>query len=249
MNLNSIKVLITGGASGIGLGLCKRLHEFGAEIIVIDLDNEKIKDLKKKYKHINFFTCDITDFDALDSCLEDIFNLVGIPDVLVNNAGIMTNSPLIDLFNKKDKRHSYELWKKTLDVNLNSAFYLTSCIVEKMINFRKKGLIINMSSISSNGNAGQSAYSAAKAGLEALTKVWARELGPMNIRCVAIAPGFTNTSGTQNALEEQKLKKWITDTPLKRLAQTEEIVSALIFVIENDFFNGRILQIDGGLKI
>ena len=131
MNLNSLKVLITGGASGIGFGLSESLYKYGAEVIVLDLDNEKIKNLRLKYEGIKFFTCDITDFDKLDSCLDSIFNSVGIPDVLVNNAGIMTNSPLIDLFNKKDKRHSYELWKKTLDVNLNSAFYLTSCIVEK----------------------------------------------------------------------------------------------------------------------
>tara|TARA_B100001250_G_scaffold412252_1_gene442976 strand:- start:381 stop:1130 length:750 start_codon:yes stop_codon:yes gene_type:complete len=249
MKINSLKVLITGGASGIGLGLCKKLDNLGAKVIVIDINENQINKLKKKSSNIDFYCCDITDYNSLDLCLESIVNSQGVIDVLVNNAGLMTSAPLIDLFNTKDKRHSAQLWKKTLDVNLNSAFYLTSCIVENMINARKKGIIINMSSISAKGNAGQSAYSAAKAALEALTKVWSKELGPFGIRCAAIAPGFTNTKGTQCALEEKKLSKWVTQTPIKRLAEIDEIVNALIFVIENDFFNGKTLQIDGGLTI
>ena len=249
MDTTSINVLVTGGASGIGLGLSKKLNKLGSKVIVIDKNEEQVVTLKNELPNIEFFNCDITNYNSLDICIENIYDSIGCLDVLVNNAGLMTSAPLIDLFNTKDKRHSAELWKRTLDVNLNSAFYLTSCIVEKMISERRKGLIINMSSISANGNAGQSAYSAAKAAIEALTKVWAKELGSMGIRCAAIAPGFTNTTGTQCALEEQKLSKWVSQTPVKRLAEIDEIVKALIFVIENDFYNGKTLQIDGGLTL
>ena len=118
-----------------------------------------------------------------------------------------------------------------------------------MVEHRTKGLIINVSSISANGNVGQSAYSAAKAAVNALTVTWSKELGMFGIRSTAIAPGIVDTSSTQRSLSEANIRKWKKNTPLGRLGKLEEISESVKFIIENDFFNGRILEIDGGLKI
>ena len=126
---------------------------------------------------------------------------------------------------------------------------MTVNVADKMVRSRSKGVIINISSISSYGNAGQSAYSAAKAALNALTVTWSKELGMFGIRCVAIAPGFIDTTSTRAALTEAKIKTYSNATPLGRLGKTDELLHAVVFIIENDFYNGTILNLDGGLKL
>ncbi|MCL4127296.1 UNVERIFIED_CONTAM: hypothetical protein GTU68_056681 [Idotea baltica] len=116
-----------------------------------------------------------------------------------------------------------------------------------MIMTRTKGVIINISSISARGNAGQSAYSAAKAGLESMTVVWAKELGSFGIRCVAVAPGFMNTESTNDAVTQEVLDHVKKETPIRRLGKAEDIADAVKFVIQSDYMNGKTLQIDGGL--
>ena len=126
---------------------------------------------------------------------------------------------------------------------------MTACIVEKMITTRTRGVVVNISSVSAGGNAGQSAYSAAKAGVNALTAVWAKELSPMGIRVVAVAPGFTETDSTKEAVSETALRETIKRVPLRRLGQPEEIAEGVLSVIRNDFFNGKVLELDGGLIV
>src|SRR6202044_1918411 len=111
------------------------------------------------------------------------------------------------------------MWEKVLSTNLSAAFYTSKHVVEAMLKKRKKGVIVNISSVSARGNAGQSAYSAAKAGLEALTKVWAKELAPMGIRCFAVAPGFCDTDSTHAAISDRVLEETIKRVPLKRLGK------------------------------
>jgi 3-oxoacyl-[acyl-carrier protein] reductase len=118
-----------------------------------------------------------------------------------------------------------------------------------MVSKRQKGVIINISSISAKGNAGQSAYSAAKAAINALTVTWSKELGMFGIRCNAIAPGFFDTDSTHQELDESKLKAYQKNTPVGRLGKTDEIVDAIEFIIGNDYYNGSILELDGGLVI
>jgi 3-oxoacyl-[acyl-carrier protein] reductase len=145
--------------------------------------------------------------------------------------------------------HDPEAWNKVLAANLTSVFYMTSCVVEKMISTRTKGVIVNISSVSASGNAGQSAYSAAKAGVNALTAVWAKELSPMGIRVAAVAPGFTETESTKEAVSETMLRETIKRVPLRRLGRPAEIADGVLSVITNDFFNGKILELDGGLIV
>ena len=114
---------------------------------------------------------------------------------------------------------------------------------------RTKGIIINISSISAKGNVGQSAYSVAKSGLEILTKIWAKELSSFNIRVACIAPGFFNTKSTHSSLSKFHIEHLKTNTPTKRLGKVKELMLAINFIIKNEFFNGKVLSLDGGLEI
>jgi 3-oxoacyl-[acyl-carrier protein] reductase len=118
-----------------------------------------------------------------------------------------------------------------------------------MLRRRKKGVVINLSSISAHGNPGQSAYSAAKAGVNALTRTWAKELGGFGIRFVSIAPGFLDTASTRAALSEPILSRLQEQIPLRRLGEVEHIYQTVRFIIENDYVNGTVLEIDGGLTV
>jgi 3-oxoacyl-[acyl-carrier protein] reductase len=118
-----------------------------------------------------------------------------------------------------------------------------------MVQHRTKGVIVNVTSVSARGNAGQSAYSAAKAGLGALTMVWAKELNPMGIRVFAIAPGFIDTASTHGAMTEVNLASVVKKIPLRRLGSVGELVGAFFAVLENDYFNARTLELDGGVLV
>jgi 3-oxoacyl-[acyl-carrier protein] reductase len=147
------------------------------------------------------------------------------------------------------EKHDIAMWNRVLSTDLSSVFYMTSCVVEKMITTRTKGVIVNISSVSAAGNAGQSAYSAAKAGVNALTATWAKELSVMGIRVVGIAPGFIETESTKEALSDATLQETVKKVPLRRLGKPEEIAQGVVSVIENDYFNGKVYELDGGLVI
>lgn len=249
MNIADANILITGGGKGIGNFLALSLSSIAAKVVVIDNDKQAIASIDKS-SNIACYCCDLTNPEDVNKTITNIYNDCGFINVLINNAGFIHSEPLFNMLKRDNPKHSIENWNKTIDINLNSVFYTTVNVVEKMYSKRiKNGVIINISSISAQGNMGQSAYSAAKAGVEAMTKVWSKELGMFKIRCAAIAPGFFDTESTKNSLNENVLNKWVQAVPLKRLGQLEEISSAIKFIVENDYFNGKILSLDGGLTI
>ena len=250
MEINNTQIIITGAGSGFGKGMSLYFSALGATIFALDIDVIALEKLKKENKdRIHIFKCDVSSNDEVESVVDEVFKKENSINVLINNAGIMKNAPLINILSRPDSRHSIDLWNEVLQVNQNSVFYMTRSVVNKMIRNRNKGVIINISSISAKGNTGQTAYSASKAAVEAMSKVWAKELGIFKIRSAAIAPGFINTIGAHDALEDKMLAKWIEKTPLKRTGDVSEIVHAAQFIIENDFFNGEVLNVNGGLSI
>lgn len=216
---------------------------------VIDKDKEALSNLKKEHPEIFSVHCDLTQFDQVVEAINSILQQVKVLHGLVNNAGIIKNAPLINLFSKEKKNLSIEIWHEVLAVNLTSIFYVTTQVAEHMVSNRTKGAIINICSIAANGNAGQTAYAATKAGLIGMSKTWAKELGPMGIRCVPISPGFINTPSTNAALAENIIDHIIKCTPMRRLGTVDEIANAVIFALENDFCTGNILDINGGLVL
>jgi len=249
MELENKTLLVTGGANGIGRTLVEVLLERNATVGVFDIDEDSVESLKKKHKAVYPIICDLTDISQVETAVEQFYQKVGKVDVLVNNAGMIFSAPLVSIGPDGIKKHNVDMWHKVISVNLSSVFYVTSNVVEKMMKRRTRGVIVNVSSISAGGNAGQSAYSAAKAGVNALTATWAKELSPLGIRVVGVAPGFTDTNSTRHALRESVLEDIRQHTPLRRLGKAPEIVAGIISVIENDFFNGKTFELDGGLII
>lgn len=247
MKLNGSSILITGGANGIGQQIVRKLLENGCIVSVIDKDQNSLETLKKEYPEINIESADLTQFNETTDAINNIIFKAKKIHGVINNAGIIRNCPLVNMFSKDNKMQSVKLWNEIISTNLTSAFYVTTHIAEHMVSNRIKGVIINICSISANGNAGQTAYSASKAGLIGMSKTWAKELGPIGIRCVAISPGFIDTASTQSALSENIIEHITQSTPLRRLGTIEEIANAVLFAIENDFYTGKVLEIDGGL--
>ena len=249
MELKDKKVIVTGGARGIGRSLVEQLFNEDAIVGIFDIDREQFKEIKETYPNVLCIECDTTNPDQVEASVETFCEQFGKIDILVNNAGILYSAPLVSLSENGLKKHDARMWEKVISTDLNSVFYMTVSVVEKMLLKRTKGVIVNISSVSASGNAGQSAYSAAKAGVNALTATWAKELSPMGIRVVGIAPGYTNTESTQTVMNEKVLKDIVKKVPMRRLGKADEIVKSILHVIENDFFNGKIIEIDGGLII
>jgi len=246
LEIKKKKIIVTGGANGIGKELVKRLYKKDAVLGVFDYKKKSLDKLKSELPNIQIWRCDVSEYDDVKKCINEFYEKNEQIDVVVNNAGITIDSPLFNIFGMK--KHDIESWDKVIKTNLNSVFYVSVNCVEKMIKKRTKGLIINVGSICSDGNAGQTAYSASKAGVQAMTKTWAKELSQLGIRVAGIAPGYTKTDIVKQ-MNTKVIDDWNKKIPLKRMAEPEEIADGIIFIIKNDYFNGKILQLDGGLII
>jgi len=249
MEVSETMIIVTGAASGFGRSMALHFSENKAKVIAVDKDLAALEMVKTENQDIQICLCDLTNNTQVEEMMEDLFGEHPEMNILINNAGIMKNAPLVNLLQRPDNRHPIDLWHAVIEINQHAVFYTTRSFVSNMIKHRNKGVVINISSIAARGNIGQTAYSASKAAVEAMTKVWAKELGAYGIRTVAIAPGFIDTSGTRDALEEKMLSKWIEQTPLKRTGKIKEVVSAVQFAIENDFVNGEIINVNGGLTL
>jgi 3-oxoacyl-[acyl-carrier protein] reductase len=143
---------------------------------------------------------------------------------------------------------SFEHWQQVVDVNLTGTFLCGRAAATEMVKAGNGGCIINISSISRHGNMGQTNYTATKAGVAAMAVTWAKELARQNIRCAAIAPGFIGTEMVLT-MKPEALEKIAAGIPAKRLGQPDEIAQTVEFIIENDYVNGRVIEVDGGLRI
>lgn len=250
MKIAGSRVLVTGGGSGIGRFLVERLLAESAEVCVLEVDAARCTGLDEEFGgRIKVWACDVTDPAAVDAALQSIFDSGFDPNVLINNAGIIHSEPLVNILSRGERVHSRESWRHVMSADLDSVFYVTSRVVDRMLSKRSKGVVISISSISANGNPGQSAYSAAKAGVNALTRTWAKELGGLGLRFAAIAPGFIDTPSTRMALNEATITRLQQQIPLRRLGDLESIYLAARHIIENDYLTGTVLEIDGGLVI
>lgn len=249
MEVRGKKIIVTGGAKGLGRAMVETFLAREGVVTVFDIDARGLNALQEEHPNVECVICDVTDYDQGHAAIENFASTHGAPDILVNNAGILHSELLIKFSDSTLRKHQLETWDRVIKTNLSSVFYVTSCVVEKMVVTRTKGVIVNIGSVSAAGNPGASAYSAAKAGVHSLTQAWARELGPMGIRVIAVAPGFMDTESASAAMSETALRETIKRVPLRRLGKTEEVAKAVVSLIENDFFNGKVFELDGGLII
>ncbi|WP_340150537.1 SDR family oxidoreductase [uncultured Sneathiella sp.] len=246
MEIKGAIALVTGGANGLGHAIATFLGEQGAQVVVADLDKDALAGLPEEF---DCHLLDVTRLDNITKVVSDIVQKHGRIDILVNNAGVIFNEPLVNIMNPNGMIHDYDRFRKSIVVNLDSVFLMTGAVVEHMIKGRVKGCIVNISSISAHGNEGQTAYSAAKSGVNAMTVTWSKELGRMGIRCNAIAPGFIDTGSTNSALNETTINHIVANTPVRRLGDAKEVAAAVASVISNDFINGVVLEVNGGITI
>lgn len=235
--------LVTGASRGIGRACAIELAKAGYDVAVSYAGNEEaanktIEDLKALNVKAKAYKFNVADKEACAKAVEEVMTEFGRIDVLVNNAGITRDGLFM--------RMSAENWEAVINTNLNSAFYMSNPVVRIMMK-QRSGCIVNMSSIVGvHGNAGQTNYSAAKAGLIGFTKSLAKEIGSRNIRVNAIAPGFIQTDMTKG-LEETKIAEHIA---LNRLGTPEDIAKTVKFLAEEGtYITGQVIGVDGGLSI
>ena len=246
MKTNGSLALVTGGASGLGLAITQELLGEGAKVAVFDRDANALKRLPKE---IFGFIVDVTQPKMVNKAVNEMVAQHGPVEILINNAGVIFSEPFVNLTNPSELMHDYSRFRDSLTLNMDSVFIMTRAVVEQMVKNRIGGVIVNISSISANGNEGQVAYSSAKAAVNAMTVTLAKELGRWGIRCNAVAPGFIDTESTHLALSSSALKHVEDNTPLRRLGTAVDVAKAVRSLIENDFINGEILRVDGGLRI
>jgi 3-oxoacyl-[acyl-carrier protein] reductase len=243
MKLNELKCIISGGAQGMGRHFAMRLAEAGAQVAIGDVNEaglaETVELARKGPGKVHAKKVNVADEAEVAGFVTWAHKEMGGLNGLINNAGILRDGLLV----KKDRETgaikvmTKDQWDAVIAVNLTGATLLARDVV-----------IVNMSSIARHGNRGQSNYSAAKAALAANTVTWSREFAPFGIRVGAIAPGMIETPMTQG-MNQKARDALVAAIPVNRIGLPEDIWLGVKFVLECDYFNGRTIDIDGGLSM
>ena len=254
MKLQELKIIVSGGASGMGRHFAVRLAEGGAQVAIGDVNEAGLAEtvsLAKGPGKVHARKGNVADEGEVGAFVEWAHGAMGGLNGLVNNAGILRDGLLV----KKDretgevKKLSKEQWDAVIAVNLTGATLLARDTVAKMVSTGSKpGVVVNMSSVARHGNRGQSNYSAAKAALATNSKTWSLEWAPFGIRCAAVAPGMVETPMTQG-MNQKARDALVAAIPVGRIGNTEDLWLAVKFVLECDYFNGRTIDVDGGLAM
>jgi 3-oxoacyl-[acyl-carrier protein] reductase len=253
MQIQDKVVAVTGAARGIGKAIAAAFAGKGARIALLDLVPAEVEATRAEFAargvDVRAYTLNVAKETEVVAALDRVVADFGGLDVLINNAGTIKDALLVKV---KDGnvvgKMTLDQWQAVIDVNLTGVFLCGREAAERMIRHGRGGLIVNVASISKAGNPGQSNYSATKAGVTAMAVVWARELARFGIRAASIAPGFTRTD-LLAGMPPEMLDKVTAPVPLKRLGLPQEIAEAAVFIAENDYFNGRSIDIDGGLRL
>jgi 3-oxoacyl-[acyl-carrier protein] reductase len=253
MDIHNKTVVVTGAGRGIGRAIALQLASHGADVALFDLNTADLEETARlcaaESVQARGYRVNVADEGEVSAAMTRVVADFGRLDGLVNNAGIVRDGLLVKV---KDGavvgRMTMDQWNAVIGVNLSGVFLCAREAAAHMIERGNGGVIVNISSISRVGNAGQTNYSAAKAGVESMGVVWAKELARYGIRVGSIAPGFTHTE-ILASMRPEMLDKLTAPVPLKRLGQPEEIAHAVLFIFANDFFTGRCLEVDGGLRL
>ena len=243
--LKDKNIIITGASRGIGKGIVELFVKNGANVAFSYIgDSSQAKSIEADFSNhkqkVVSYMSDASNFEQSQKLINDVVNDFGSIDVLINNAGITIDNLLM--------RMSEEDFQNVIDVNLKSVFNTTKAILRTMLK-QRSGSIINMSSVVGvKGNAGQSNYSASKAGMIGFTKSMALELGSRNIRCNCIAPGFIETEMTEQ-LSDDVVQSWRDSIPLKRGGSTNDVANVALFLASDlsSYVTGQVINVCGGM--
>jgi 3-oxoacyl-[acyl-carrier protein] reductase len=255
MQLSQLKIIVTGAAQGMGAHFAHRLAEAGAQVAAGDVKEDLLGQLVESAKglpgKIHAKKLDVASETEVGAFVEWAYGAMGGLNGLINNAGILRDGLLV----KKDRttgaitKLSKDQWDAVIAVNLTGATLMVRETVAKMAQAEQRpGVIVNMSSVARHGNRGQSNYSAAKAALAANTVTWSREFAPFAIRVGAVAPGMVETPMTQG-MNQKARDALVQAIPVGRIGLPEDLWLAVKFVLECDYFNGRTIDVDGGMSM
>jgi 3-oxoacyl-[acyl-carrier protein] reductase len=253
MRIADKTVVITGGGRGIGRALAERFGGDGARLALIDVNGADLESTRAALEaagiQARVYEANVAAEDEVMATMKRIVADLGGIHVLINNAGIIRDAVLVKVKDGEiTGKMSLPQWQSVMDVNLTGVFLCGREAAEHMIRQGSGGVIINISSISRHGNAGQTNYSAAKAGVAAMTVVWAKELARYGIRTGTIAPGGVRTE-ILASMRPDMLEKLLAPVPLKRFGEPEEVAAAAAFIVANDYFSGRCIDLDGGFRL
>lgn len=251
MKLSDVKAIVTGAAGGLGGAFALELAREGALVSAGDTNAAGLRKLAADAEglpgQIFVARLDITDEESVSGFVATAAERMGGLNVLLNSAGIARDGLLISPGEDGElKKLPLAQWRKVLDVNLTGQFLMARELAAHVVkNNVRDAVIVNLSSIARAGNPGQSNYAASKAGLDACTRTWALELARHGIRVGGVAPGVTET-GFLEGFSDEALARLRAGIPLGRLGRPEDIWRAVRFILEDDFFTGRVVEIDGG---
>ncbi|TPQ36266.1 hypothetical protein C2U70_13000 [Bradyrhizobium guangdongense] len=238
-------VIVSGAGGALGRGLVSHFAGKGHPVLALD---RAIDSGTTQHPQTVIRSLDLTDEAELRKALTECIPATASIALLVNAVGLIWNEPTLSFKGAKLVTHGLQSWRNVIEANLTAPFVVAAQVAARMAR-RGGGSIVNFSSIASDGNAGQAAYSAAKAGIEGLTKTMAIELGPLGVRVNALALGFIDVATTREAVADERLQGYAQKTPVGRLGQLDDIVSAIEFLAANGFANGTVVKLDGGLRL
>jgi 3-oxoacyl-[acyl-carrier protein] reductase len=253
MNVDRSIIAITGAGGGLGAAMARRFAAGGARLALLDFRPDMLEslsaDLGLDEADCLALPCDVGDEAQVDQAFSRIAQHFGGLDVLVNNAGI-TRDALTLKFRDGElvTRMSLADWQAVIDVNLTGVFLCGRAAAEQMVRAGNGGLIVNISSISRGGNMGQANYSATKAGVAAMTVTWAKEFARYGIRVNTVSPGFIGTEMVRS-MKPEALAKLTAMIPAGRIGEPDEIAHTVQYLVENDFVNGRNIEVDGAMRL
>lgn len=252
MNLRDSVIVITGAGQGLGQMMAVTLAQAGADLALLDMNEQGLLDTQKQCHMLSakaiYYVMDVTNEAQVVKTFEDIVIDFGHVDGLINNAGILRDGLLVKVKDGQISKMSLEQFDTVMNVNVTGTFLCGREAAVKMIETKRKGVIINISSVARAGNIGQTNYSASKAAVATMATSWARELARYGIRAAAIAPGIVHTAMADQMKPEaiERLKQMV---PVGRVGEPGEIAHAAKYILENDYFTGRVLEIDGGMRM
>ena len=253
MELKDKVIVITGGGRGLGRAMALELAKKGAKLALADLDqaglDETVGLCMEHGVEARGYIANVAEEASVEALFDNVVSDFGTLNGLVNNAGITRDGLFIKVKEGKVvSKMSLDNWNLVMDVNLTGSFLCGREAAIKMIELGTEGCLINISSVSRHGNMGQTNYSATKAGVEAMAVTWAKELARYGIRAASIAPGYIGTEMVLS-MKPEALDKIAAGIPAKRLGKPEEIANTVCFIMENDYVNGRCIEVDGALRI
>ncbi len=237
-------VVVSGAGGVLGRALASHFAEKGAPVLGLD----RAFDASASIPGVTARTVDLLIEADVRQALTDAIPPGASIGLLINAVGLIWNEPILTLRAARFATHGFESWRNAIDANLTAPFVVATQVASRMVR-RGGGSIVNFSSIAAEGNAGQAAYGAAKAGVEGLTRTMAIELGPLGVRVNAIALGFIDVATTRSAVAADRLQTYVQKTALGRLGRIEDVIHAIEFLASNTFANGTIVKLDGGLRL